>query len=39
MEFKMELKGKVLPEQTREVVANIIHFIRREAEEKKPLKD
>lgn len=39
MEFISKLNHKVLSGQTREVIANIIHFMQREAKENKPLKD
>lgn len=39
MEFKSKLNRKVLSGQTREVVANVIYFMQREAKEDKPLKD
>lgn len=38
MEFNLKLEGIVLSEQTREVVANVTRFMRREAEEKRILK-
>ena len=38
MEFKSKIQGKVLSGQTREVVANVIEYMRREAEEMKPLR-
>lgn len=39
MEFKSKLKMKILSGQTREVMVNVMHFMRRKAEEKTPLKD
>lgn len=39
MEFQSNLKGKVLNSQTREVIANVIHFMRKEAKNKEPLTD
>lgn len=39
MKFQSSLKGKILNSQTREVIANVIHFMRKEAVTNQPLKD
>lgn len=39
MEFNSRLNRKVLKGQGREIVANVIHFMQREAKENKPIKD
>lgn len=39
MEFKSKVTHKVLSGQTREVIANVIHFMRREARENEPVID
>lgn len=39
MEFQSKLRRKVLSGQTREVIANVIFFMQREAEEQRPIKD
>ena len=38
MEFKSKLKRKVLTGQTRELIANVIFFMQREASEQRPVK-
>ena len=39
MEFKSKLNRKVLTGQTRELIANVIFFMQREASEHRPVKD